>query len=50
VSVADLASGLTTAEPMTREVLSSEERRKSARSPAMPVSTTATPTPRPFAR
>ena len=43
-------SGFTTAEVMTRDDLSSEEARKSGRSPAMPVSTTATPTPRPVPR
>ena len=50
MSSAVVASGLTTAEPMTRERLSVSETRKSGRSPAMPVSMTATPTPRPVPR
>ena len=47
VSVAVVALGSITAEAITREVVSLCEVWKSGRSPAMPVSITATPTPAP---
>src|SRR4051812_26302973 len=47
VSVLVWASGLVTTEATTREVPSDDETRKSGRSPAMPVSMTATPMPLP---
>jgi hypothetical protein len=47
-SLAPCAAGLITAEPITRDAPVAS--RKSGRSPAIPVSMTATVTPRPVAR